>query len=173
MNYVPAGHLSNSNSPRRIGVVLVFWAVLGQSGCDRESEQVRSYTVPKEAPPPAVVETLTRPPPSNAKPAVMLWDLPAGWRQEPNPNAMRFATLSAGSDQERFEVSVTRLGGDGGGAMANIARWRDQLGLEPATAEELNALTEHIHTRAGREGKLVDLLGPTPETQDARPLQYR
>jgi hypothetical protein len=173
MNYVPVGHLLNLNSPRRVGLVLMCWAVLGQSGCDRESEQVRSYTVPKEAPPPAPVETPPRPPQSNARPAVMQWDLPAGWQQEPNPNpnAIRFATLSVGSDQQQFEVSVTRLGGDGGGAMANIARWRNQLGLEPAPAEELNALTEHIHTRTGGEGVLVDLLGPTPEGQDAQPMR--
>jgi len=62
---------------------------------------------------------------------------PAEWRQtEPRP--MREVNFSLGNGAA--ECYVTRLGGDGGGLVPNLNRWRNQFGEAPLTAEQLEAL---------------------------------
>lgn len=133
-------------------------------GCDSSAEQVRSYRVPKEKPPAAMPAANTTPPAVVAS-AVMHWDLPEGWRQEPNPNQMRFATLAVGAGDTRMEVSITELGGAAGGVLANVQRWRGQIGLPQASEAELREQTHPIKAR-GAEGVWVDLVGPQPEESE-------
>jgi hypothetical protein len=49
------------------------------------------------------------------------WKMPAGWKEAPNPNAMRLATYLAPGG---MEVSVSRAGG---ATEANIQRWTAQF----------------------------------------------
>lgn len=60
------------------------------AACDRESDQVRSYDIPKEQKPAAVASTRARP---TAAPRIMGWDLPDGWQRKSGGGGMRFATL--------------------------------------------------------------------------------
>jgi len=53
---------------------------------------------------------------------------------------MRFATFLAPGSSGLVEVAVTRLAGRGGGELANVNRWRDQMGLAPISADELSGL---------------------------------
>ncbi len=66
------------------------------------------------------------------------WTAPEGWRPaEERP--MRVVTFAAGPNQEA-ECYVTILGQGGGGAAANINRWREQMGQPPLTEAEVAAL---------------------------------
>jgi hypothetical protein len=65
--------------------------------------------------------------------------LPAGWAVGPE-NAMRKATwIVTGPDGSKAEVAVTVFPGNVGGLTANVNRWRGQIGLSSATAEEIAA----------------------------------
>lgn len=66
------------------------------------------------------------------------FDLPPGWSELP-PAQFRTVNLRVAGD-ERAECYLTELGGGGGGLEANVDRWRSQLGLPPATPDEIAAL---------------------------------
>jgi hypothetical protein len=82
------------------------------------------------------------------------WTLPAGW-QAREGSGMRFATLMP---EPGLELSVTSLDQAGGGLLANINRWREQVGLEPLEESELAARTETIALE-GAQAVVVDLVG--------------
>jgi len=69
-------------------------------------------------------------------------ELPAGWTAAP-PNAMRKGSwLVAGPGGSKGEVAVTVFPGNVGGTTANVNRWRGQLGLAPATEDEVTAAAQ-------------------------------
>jgi hypothetical protein len=65
------------------------------------------------------------------------WTLPAGWSRAPD-RATRLASFAAGA--AGLDVSLTALAGDGGGARANLDRWRGQMREPPLTDDEFGAL---------------------------------
>lgn len=60
---------------------------------------------------------------------------PAGWVLDPEPRPMRLATYIV--TDPPIEVAVTRFPGRVGGTLANINRWRGQMGLGPVEAGDL------------------------------------
>lgn len=66
--------------------------------------------------------------------------LPEGWTLDPEPRRMRLATFMAPDESGPIEVAVTRFGGRVGGVLANINRWRGQLGLEPVAESDLESI---------------------------------
>jgi len=65
--------------------------------------------------------------------------LPTSWSVGPE-NAMRKATwIVAGPNGSKAEIAVTVFPGSVGGLTANVNRWRGQLGLAPAGADEIAA----------------------------------
>jgi len=93
--------------------------------------------------------------PSSATPsdADLLGDLaiPEGWPRDPQPRQMRVATFLAPIDDKELEVAITRFSGRVGGELANINRWRGQMGLEPIDASELETAVTRFHA-PGYEG---------------------
>jgi hypothetical protein len=88
------------------------------------------------------------------------WKLPPGWTDEAGAGgAERRATLRFGKDDPRFEVTVVRLPGDAGGVLANVNRWRGQLGLDPTTEAGLGAQSTTI-TVSETKVTIVDFEGP-------------
>lgn len=132
-------------------------AVAMLAACDRESDQVRSYDIPKEQAPAAAANTPARP---AATARVMAWDLPEGWQRKSGGGGIRFATLTAGEGESALEVSIIRLAGVAGGVGPNINRWRTQVGLDVVSDSEAAASATEIKAR-GTKGFLVDLTGPT------------
>lgn len=98
------------------------------------------------------------------------WTLPEGWRQKP-ASGMRFATIEVTTTKGPLELSVTPLRASGefrAYALANVDRWRQQLGLDPTTMERLfgssgqpGELTE-VKGANGQTVLLVDLTGEGP-----------
>ena len=83
------------------------------------------------------------------------WSAPAGWARGPE-RSMRAVTYFV-DPQGEAECYVTLLGGDGGGAEANIMRWVAQMGATPLTSEQLANL-ERV-PMLGTEGLLVEADG--------------
>ncbi|MGF1635306.1 MAG: hypothetical protein ACFCVE_15770 [Phycisphaerae bacterium] len=85
----------------------------------------------------------------------MHWHPPAGWRAVDAGVPMRLATYRTGPAPDAVEVTVTSLGGDGGGLLANVNRWRRQLGLPPAA--DVAALGDSLEAfeGSGVSGHLV------------------
>ncbi len=84
------------------------------------------------------------------------WKVPAGWEERP-ASGPRVATFAAkGESDGELEISVTSFHGSMGGPLANLNRWRGQLGLKGITEAQL---PEHAVARdvGGRAAYLVIL----------------
>jgi hypothetical protein len=72
------------------------------------------------------------------------WTLPAGWKVEEKQRTGRIATLLIPLASKEVELSITALplpsGDEAGYLLANVNRWRDQLGEPPLTDDELSTL---------------------------------
>lgn len=93
------------------------------------------------------------------------WETPAGWQELP-ATSMRVASfLVSGQNGEKADMSVIKLSGLAGGVLANVNRWRSQVGLEPVDEAGLEKL---VTTRdvAGQKLLFVDMDGRAVETGD-------
>ncbi len=139
--------------------LLILSASLLAFGC-KPAPQVARYEVKSDAAPaPAAAPAApvaAQPAPSPAAAAPMVapasmkaeaasfdapkWGkLPAGWSVGPE-NGMRKATwIVAGPDGTKAEVAVTVFPDKVGGLTANVNRWRGQIGLTPASGDEIAA----------------------------------
>jgi hypothetical protein len=86
------------------------------------------------------------------------YKVPAGWREE-SATSVRLASFRVGEPGEDAEVAVTRFPGEVGGMLANVNRWRDQVGLPPITDDQLGKEVQRFDV-AGTPGYYVDLTGP-------------
>ena len=119
-----------------------FWivgALLVAAGCGRD--EVAHYRVPKADPTAAPAQGSTAgmgsvppgalpPPPDVSTTGSLTWSLPKGWTENRSAGGMRYATLKPGASG-KVEVSVTVFPGQAGGEIANVNRWRNQIGLPP------------------------------------------
>lgn len=107
------------------GVIAVAACTLLFAGCSEED--VRSYRAPKDRPPQM---------PQEAPAARVTWSAPKGWESVPSDQQFRVATFRVAS-AGNVEVTITAFPGDAGGTLANVNRWRGQLGLPETTEQEL------------------------------------
>jgi hypothetical protein len=75
----------------------------------------------------------------------LTWDAPPSWTPGPE-RPMRKATLLIADESggPGAELAVTAFPGDVGGNLANVNRWRQQLGLPPISASQLSSALRHI-----------------------------
>lgn len=99
----------------------------------------------------------------------MQWTLPAGWSEVPGSGMGRVATFRADGDPP-VEISVTKFPGDVGGPLANVNRWRRQVGLGPISSldgavEALAGGDREITfvDAAGEGSRILALLVPAPQ----------
>ena len=76
------------------------------------------------------------------------WTLPDGWKQAQGGGQMRYATLTP-PGPGKLDVSVIRLPGEAGGELANVNRWRNQIGLPPISEADLAPARKTVKTAAG------------------------
>jgi hypothetical protein len=84
---------------------------------------------------------------------------PEGWKELENPGPIALKKFRTGTGEEAAEVSVTPLGGDAGGVLANVNRWRGQIGLPSVTQEQADRDLHQI-TVEGKAAPYADLSGP-------------
>jgi hypothetical protein len=98
------------------------------------------------------------------------WEVPADWAEAaPGPMIFkRFSVADAGG--AKASVTVSFFPGEVGGVLANVNRWRGQMGLEAVETDKLASVTETLET-AGGKATLVDFPGTDAKTgQPARLL---
>ncbi|MDD7984094.1 hypothetical protein PQO01_03900 [Lentisphaera marina] len=83
------------------------------------------------------------------------WTIPNTWERSSEKKAMRLATLLVKADNS-LAIAVSRFPGDVGGELANVNRWRRQIGLAPVNAANLQEGLEVIESAAGK-AKLLDI----------------
>jgi hypothetical protein len=98
---------------------------------------------PGQAPPGMAGDVAPPPRPANA----IQWTLPKGWT-EAMTGGMRYATLTP-PVKGHVDVSVVVLPGPAGGELANVNRWRGQLGLGPIGDAELASSRKPVKSKAG------------------------
>lgn len=128
-------------------------------GC--RPDQVSHYRVPKEgaAPHPdhpghaeesmaqaAPGADLPKPPAPTGQ-GSLKWSLPKGWTELPG-GGMRYATFQT-PVAGKLEATVVVLPGPAGGELANVNRWRGQIGLPPFDEAALAKSRTVLKTKAG------------------------
>jgi len=89
----------------------------------------------------------------------VMWQLPDGWTVVKASSA-RYATISIpGADGAKGELAVTHFPGDVGGDLANVNRWRGQIGLPPIEESELAPAVSQV-VAGPKTIKVVDATGP-------------
>ncbi len=138
------------------------------AGCSKSSD-VSVYKVPKEVPKSAAGDSheghdhapgeghgapadLSQAPASTA----MDWKDPAGWKREAGAG-FRVATFHLPGEAE---CSVVSLSGAAGGDLANVNRWRSQMGLGDVAS--LQGLAKPVKTPLG-PATLVEFDGAGPQ----------
>jgi hypothetical protein len=131
--------------------------------------RIAEYTIPKEKDPqmpgPLSDGSGTMPAPGNdaggatvptAEGPQLTWAAPAEW-QPKQLTAMRKGSYTVpGAGGSAADVSITAFPGDVGGELANINRWRGQVGLPPLGDSDLPGAAERIESN-GLQFTVVDL----------------
>lgn len=156
LRFPPAGFPFLCSSPMRHALLATSILLLG---CEPEPA-VRSYSAPKESAPTAAAP-VGKPAPQaspemaaeaakSGRPAFP--PAPQGWTAK-DPGAMRKGSWSVGPADKAADLAVTVFPGDVGGRVANINRWRQQLGLPPGDAGMFDAI--QVAKVGGLQGEVV------------------
>jgi hypothetical protein len=128
-------------------------AVALVAACGRD--EVAHYRVPKSdpgsapAPGPMGAAAAGLPaPPDESTTGSLRWALPKGWTETRSAGGMRYATIQP-TAQGKIEVSVTVFPGPAGGELANVNRWRNQIGLSPVDEAALAKDRKALKSPAG------------------------
>jgi hypothetical protein len=153
----------------RTAILALGAATLLLAACGEE--KVAVYRVPKEKDPELPGQASAAPgaaadapqPPAMADTAVptasdggLLWTAPASWKAEA-AGPMRKATFSVPGAGAQAELSVTAFPGDVGGELANVNRWRGQVGLAPLSQGDLDAAVTRVEAN-GLKVAIVELV---------------
>jgi hypothetical protein len=103
-------------------------------------------------------------PTSTAKPA---WTVPVGWQELPPAQFLLAEYSITGANGAKAEVNVAQLAGSGGGVLANVNRWRGQIGLESVDETGLAKLTTTLNVTGG-QATFVDMAGTDMSGQPTR-----
>jgi hypothetical protein len=92
------------------------------------------------------------------------WAVPSTWKEVDAGQFLFAKYVVAGEGTAQAAVNVSTSVGDGGGTLANVNRWRGQLGLAPFGEADLS---QHLQTldAAGGKAMVVDMSGTDPRTQ--------
>ncbi len=142
---------------------LVALLAMTLTGCDQPDKPI-TRTVPKAAGSAQVIPAAPTTPAMPASPALVAQagaigkpvfpKTPEGWTEQ-DPGAMRKGSWKVSANGANAELAVTAFPGDVGGRMANINRWRGQLGLEPVTPDFYDAI--QIAMVGDAQGELVSI----------------
>jgi hypothetical protein len=146
-------------------------AALVVAGCQK-SEPTLPAPSPPAAPPPAAKQPATLPPghppidmsaqalpPGATAQAINpQWTVPEGWQAGPPSSVRRASFAVKGPAGQAVDIAVTAFPGDVGGTLANVNRWRGQIGLAPLAQAEADKLTAKLDVN-GVAATVVDFAG--------------
>ncbi len=90
------------------------------------------------------------------------WTIPADWKEGPLAQFLVAKFIIQGTGDVTAAVNVSQLAGDGGGLLANINRWRAQLGQAPLTEDDVAKLP--TINASGTQATLADITGTDPRS---------
>jgi hypothetical protein len=186
--YDLAGTAPGSGEAQRIlGVILHrddtawFFKMTGAAGLVEQQKPAFiaflksvSFGTPAAAPSTLDLSQLppSHPPIGNMTPAVQVtsgdaaekptWTIPVGWQEGPLAQFLVAKYVIAGADGVSAAVNVSSLAGDGGGLLANVNRWRAQLGL--ALAAEAGLANLPTIDASGGKATLIEFSGMDART---------
>jgi hypothetical protein len=100
--------------------------------------------------------------PENSTNLQIKWQTPAGWSEVP-PSAMRYASFSAGANNDKVDISIVTFPGEGGSDADNVNRWRQQIGLPPMSPAAVATQVAPLKTSDGNFSS-VDIAGANTRT---------
>lgn len=120
--------------------------------------EIDVYSIPKEkADPVQLAGAGTEQAPAEGG-SSLHWFPPEGWEEAPLSPMREASYRATGPDGREIDIGVSRFPGDAGGDLANVNRWRNQVGLPPIQPEALDQET-HMLPLGGRECRVVSLQG--------------
>lgn len=127
-------------------LALPIWvSCLAICSCDDEIRVYRVAADPEDAVPQAIRQ-------EGARAGAVTWQAMPGWTEE---KAGNFLT-AAYAVPDLGRLTVSKLGGDGGGLAANVNRWRGQVGMRPLPDAEVRGMPVTVQ-ESGREMLLFNL----------------
>jgi hypothetical protein len=97
------------------------------------------------------------------------WTVPASWQTAPLTQFLLAKFAIPGMGDAKAEVNISALAGDGGGLLANVNRWRGQLGLSHFEQVDLTAAASTFDA-SGTQASVVDFTGTNAKTGKAARL---
>jgi hypothetical protein len=95
------------------------------------------------------------PPGAMADTANPQWTVPKDWEEGKTAPMRRATFLVKSADGQSAEVAVSAFPGDVGGLLANVNRWRGQIGLGPVAPDEVASITSDVKIN-GAKATVVD-----------------
>ena len=150
-----------------------FLLLMAVAGCDRDNVKVYKVdsndtaVTPPAATPAAIPATMPGdlPAPDNSGLPRLQFTLPAGWKEKALTQ-LRVASFEISENGKTADVSAIPLSGMAGGNLANVNRWRGQVGLSPLPETDLQKLAEKVEV-AGQAADLYDVAGVSPGSGEA------
>ncbi len=87
--------------------------------------------------------------PEEKNPNLPTWQVPASWKEQPAPR-MVIKSFAVGDDSHKAVITISSFPGDVGGLLANVNRWRAQLGLEGLAETDLGKSVQPLDTANGK-----------------------
>lgn len=94
------------------------------------------------------------------QPGKPVWSVPAGWTAVDGGQFLAAKFVVSGANNAKAEVNVSTSSGDGGGLLANVNRWRTQLGLGAVSDADLAGMIVPVSADKGK-AVMVELTGET------------
>jgi hypothetical protein len=92
-----------------------------------------------------------------------IWTIPSDWQALPPSQFLLAEFAVTGTNGATADVNVAEMGGEGGGLLANVNRWRGQIGLPQISETDLQPLATPIDSPNGKI-QIVDFTGTDPKT---------
>lgn len=86
------------------------------------------------------------------------WKAPAQWQIKPAGSVRKGSYKVVGAGGAEADMAITAFPGDTGGLVANVNRWRSQVGLGEQTQAQIEAALEHLDVN-GLHMDVVDVTG--------------
>ena len=142
----------------KIPPLICYLAILLPVSC--EKDEITSYEVPRDREVQRNNKLIPRQKPLDYHDSGNIkWVVPENWIPKHFDKPARYATFQTGESSEEALIAVTRFPSDVGGALANVNRWRSQVGLPSIQEKDLDRTTEKLNV-GGVEVLFLDLDGP-------------
>ena len=142
---------------------LALFMAMGLLTACQDGRSIKTHSVPKEVTQPS--SSMSSPhgsmPPDgsllgNQAPqghGTLSWKTPQDWQEKPSSSSIRLASFMApgkdGNPDNSADVSIVILAGQAGGVIANVNRWREQVGLGPLNEGELEKVSQRAKGALG------------------------